>query len=114
MASLRRRTRPRGSPRPRAGCWSRGRASPGWSSARASPGYHFLVAGRKLAEIARRERPDGTEVGSPYLAPWLARRAARGTAGGGRLVAFVHENPRLYTARLPWLMRAPLDAVLAA
>ena len=60
----------------------------------ASPGYHFLTAGRQLARIVERERPDVIEVGSPYLAPWLARRAARGT--GARLVAFVHENPRLY------------------
>lgn len=78
----------------------------------ASPGYHFLVARRKLSEIVRRERPDVIEVGSPYLAPWLARRAARGTTA--RLVAFVHENPRLYASRLPWLVRAPLDAFLAA
>ena len=60
----------------------------------ASPGYHFLIAGRKLARIVEQERPDVIEVGSPYLAPWLVRRAARGTAA--RLVAFVHENPRLY------------------
>jgi len=63
----------------------------------ASPGYHFLVAGRKLGDIVTREQPDVIEVGSPYLAPWLARRAARGTRA--RLVAFVHENPRLYAAR---------------
>ena len=78
----------------------------------ASPGYHFLVAARKLAAIVRRERPDVIEVGSPYLAPWLARRAARGA--DVQLVAFVHENPRLYAAWLPWLVRAPLDATLAA
>jgi len=78
----------------------------------ASPGYHFLVARRKLREIVQREEPDVIEVGSPYLAPWLARRAARGTAA--RLVAFVHENPRLYASRLPWLVRRPLDALLAA
>jgi alpha-1,6-mannosyltransferase len=77
----------------------------------ASPGYHFLVARRKLREIVQREQPDVIEVGSPYLAPWLARRAARGTAA--RLVAFVHENPRLYASRLPWLVRGPLDALLA-
>ncbi len=78
----------------------------------ASPGYHFLVAGRKLAAIVRRERPDVIEVGSPYLAPWLARRAVRGVTA--QLVAFVHENPRLYAARLPALVRLPLDAALAA
>jgi len=63
----------------------------------ASPGYHFLVAGRTLREIVTREQPDVIEVGSPYFAPWLVRRAARGARA--RLVAFVHENPRLYAAR---------------
>ena len=63
----------------------------------ASPGYHFLVAARTLGEIVAREQPDVIEVGSPYFAPWLARRAARGTRA--RLVAFVHENPRLYAVR---------------
>jgi alpha-1,6-mannosyltransferase len=80
----------------------------------ASPGYHFLLAGRKLAELVRRERPDVIEVGSPYLAPWLARRAARQTGVQARVVTFVHEDPRLYARRLPWLLRAPLDALLAA
>ena len=76
----------------------------------ASPGYHFLLAGRKVASLVRRERPDVIEVGSPYLAPWLARRAARGTPA--RLVAFVHENPRLYVTRAPRLVRAVADRLL--
>ena len=62
----------------------------------ASPGYHFLIAGRKVARIVAREWPDVIEVGSPYFAPWLARRASRAACGTARLVAFVHENPRLY------------------
>lgn len=74
----------------------------------ASPGYHFLVAGRKLAAIVRRERPDVMEVGSPYLAPWLVRRAARGS--GTRLVAYMHENPRLYAARARGLIARYLRA----
>jgi len=74
----------------------------------ASPGYHFLVAARKLAEIVRREQPDVIEVGSPYFAPWLARRAARGTRA--RLVAFVHENPRLYAGRAARLVARYLRA----
>jgi len=68
----------------------------------ASPGYHFLVAARSLAEIVRREQPDVSEVGSPYFAPWLARRAARSRRA--RLVAFVHENPRLYAGRAAGLV----------
>ena len=74
----------------------------------ASPGYHFLVAARKLAAIVRRERPDVIEVGSPYLAPWLARRAARDS--GARLVAYVHENPRLYARRAAGLVTRYLRA----
>lgn len=76
----------------------------------ASPGYHFLVAGHKVGAIVRDERPDVIEVGSPYLAPWLARRAARGT--GARLTAFVHENPRLYLARLSWPVRVVVDRLV--
>ena len=74
----------------------------------ASPGYHFLIAGRQLARIVERERPDVIEVGSPYVAPWLVRRATRGTAA--RLVAFVHENPRLYAGALA----APVGVYLRA
>jgi len=74
----------------------------------ASPGYHFLVAARKLAAIVRRERPDVIEVGSPYLAPWLARRAA--CDSGARLVAYVHENPRLYARRAAGLVTRYLRA----
>ncbi len=79
----------------------------------ASPGYHFLIARNKLAEIVRLERPDVIEVGSPYAAPWLARRAARRARSPSRLVAFVHENPRLYAARAPRAIRAALDGFLA-
>jgi len=79
----------------------------------ASPGYHFLIARNKLAEIVRLERPDVIEVGSPYLAPWLARRAARRARSPSRLVAFVHENPRLYAARAPRPIRGALDGLLA-
>jgi alpha-1,6-mannosyltransferase len=76
----------------------------------ASPGYHFLVAGRKVARLVRAAWPDVIEVGSPYLAPWIARRAARGTAA--RLAAYVHENPRFYVASAPHPVRAIADPVL--
>jgi alpha-1,6-mannosyltransferase len=81
----------------------------------ASPGYHFLIARNKLAEIVRLERPDVIEVGSPYTAPWLARRAARRARSASpiQLVAFVHENPRLYAARSPRAIRGVLDRFLA-
>jgi alpha-1,6-mannosyltransferase len=77
----------------------------------ASPGYHFLIAARKLTAIVRDVRPDVIEVGSPYLAPWLMRAAARGTSA--RLAAFVHENPRLYLARRAQPARAVFDRFLA-
>ena len=58
----------------------------------ASPGYHLLLSRGKLAAIVRRERPDIIEIGSPYLAPWLVRRAVRGLSA--RLVGFLHEDAR--------------------
>ncbi|MCH7717290.1 MAG: glycosyltransferase [Gemmatimonadetes bacterium] len=58
----------------------------------ASPGYHFLIAPRKIRGIVERERPDIVEVGSPYLAPWLARYANRRVSA--RLVGFFHMDLR--------------------
>jgi alpha-1,6-mannosyltransferase len=43
----------------------------------ASPGYHFLTASGAIQAIFERERPDVVEVGSPFLAPWISRRASR-------------------------------------
>lgn len=43
----------------------------------ASPGYHFLTAAGAIQAIFERERPDVVEVGSPFLAPWISRRAGR-------------------------------------
>ncbi len=84
----------------------------------ASPGYHFLVARRALTEIVRHERPHVIEVGSPYLAPWLARRAAHGAGRRARLVAFAHENPLYYLRRavqpLRWVGEPLVRRYLAA
>jgi alpha-1,6-mannosyltransferase len=79
----------------------------------ASPGYHFLIAGRRLSSIVARERPDVIEVGSPYLAPWLARRAARRGGTKVALAAFAHEDPRLYLTRLARPMRVMLQPLLS-
>jgi alpha-1,6-mannosyltransferase len=49
----------------------------GWA-APASPGYHVLAHPGRVRRILERERPDVIELGSPYLAPWVLRRAARG------------------------------------
>jgi alpha-1,6-mannosyltransferase len=45
-----------------------------------SPGYHVLARPGRLRRIVERERPDVIELGSPYMAPWVLRRAARGLA----------------------------------
>ena len=43
----------------------------------ASPGYHLLTAAGSVRAILERERPDVVEIGSPFLAQWVTRRAAR-------------------------------------
>lgn len=39
--------------------------------------YRFLLATRTTKRIVEHERPDVIEVGSPWLVPWLTRRANR-------------------------------------
>lgn len=60
--------------------------------------YRFLLSRRKVAAILDEERPDIIEVGSPYLVPWIARRAARPL--NIPLVWFFHTNfPRIIAPR---------------
>ena len=60
----------------------------------AHPPYRFMLATRSIGRIIVHERPDLIEVGSPFLVPWLARRAARPL--GIPLVWFYHANfPRV-------------------
>ena len=40
--------------------------------------YRFLLATRTTRRILEHERPDIIEVGSPWLVPWVTRRANRG------------------------------------
>jgi alpha-1,6-mannosyltransferase len=40
--------------------------------------YRFLLATRTTRRIIEHERPDLIEVGSPWLVPWVTRRANRG------------------------------------
>ena len=40
--------------------------------------YRFLLATRTTRRILEHERPDLIEVGSPWLVPWVTRRANRG------------------------------------
>lgn len=42
--------------------------------------YRFLLATRTTRRILEHERPDLIEVGSPWLVPWLTRRANRALA----------------------------------
>lgn len=61
--------------------------------------YRFLLSRKKFAAILEEERPDIIEVGSPYLVPWIARRAAGPL--NIPLVWFFHTNfPRIIAPRL--------------
>jgi alpha-1,6-mannosyltransferase len=60
--------------------------------------YRFLLSRSRFAAILAEERPDIIEVGSPYLVPWIARRAARPL--NIPLVWFFHTNfPRIIAPR---------------
>lgn len=60
--------------------------------------YRALLSTRKIRSILDQERPDIIEVGSPYLVPWITRRAARSLASP--LVWFYHTNfPRIISPR---------------
>lgn len=52
--------------------------------------YRFLLATRTTRRIVEHERPDLIEVGSPWLVPWVTRRANRGLQAP--LVWFYHTH----------------------
>jgi alpha-1,6-mannosyltransferase len=52
--------------------------------------YRFMLATRSIRRIIEHERPDVIEVGSPFLVPWITRRAARRL--DVPLVGFFHSN----------------------
>lgn len=52
--------------------------------------YRFMLATRSIRRIIEHERPDVIEVGSPFLVPWITRRAARRV--DVPLVGFFHSN----------------------
>jgi alpha-1,6-mannosyltransferase len=59
--------------------------------------YRFMLATRSIGRIVEHERPDIIEVGSPFLVPWITRRAAR--RFDVPLVMFFHSNfPRTVCA----------------
>jgi alpha-1,6-mannosyltransferase len=60
----------------------------------ASPGYHFLTRGRRIRQIMSDVQPDIVEIGSPFLAAFWARRAARALPRPPSLVGFYHCDAR--------------------
>jgi alpha-1,6-mannosyltransferase len=63
----------------------------------ASPGYYFLTALAEIRTVFERERPDVVEIGSPFLAPWVVRRAAR--AAKPAFVGYYHcDVPSVYVS----------------
>ena len=79
----------------------------------ASPGYHLLLGARRVREILLAERPDIIEVGSPFLAPRLARRAAK-ELGCAQLGFFHCDARQVYIdhglRRVPAVLRRPIGA----
>lgn len=60
--------------------------------------YRAILSSRKIRAILQEERPDIIEVGSPYVVPWITRRAARSL--NIPLVWFYHTNfPRIISPR---------------
>lgn len=83
----------------------------------ASPGYHFLTAGRRIREIFAEVQPGIVEIGSPFLAAFWARRAARALPVRPALVGFYHcDARRVYVdyglRSLPSLARDAIGAGL--
>jgi alpha-1,6-mannosyltransferase len=81
--------------------------------------YRVMYGAGRVARIVAEERPDLIELGSAYLAPWVARAAAR--RSGIPLVWFYHGNlpriiaPALGAAPAPgrWLAAAAARYVAA-
>jgi len=75
--------------------------------------YRFMLATRSIRRIVEHERPDIIEVGSPFLVPWITRRAARRFEVP--LVMFFHSNfPRTicsFPERTTGVRRRAHDAV---
>ena len=60
--------------------------------------YRFMLATKSVSRIVRHEAPDIIEIGSPFIVPWIVRRATRNT--GVPLVCFYHSNlPRMFAPR---------------
>ncbi|WP_373070526.1 glycosyltransferase [Gemmatimonas sp.] len=57
--------------------------------------YRFMLATRTGTRIVKHERPDVIEIGSPFIVPWIVKRATG--ASDVPLVYFSHTNvPRMF------------------
>jgi alpha-1,6-mannosyltransferase len=74
--------------------------------------YRFMLATRSIRRIIEHEQPSVIEVGSPFLVPWVTKRAARRI--DVPLVGFFHSNfPRVicsFPDRTRGLRRRAYDA----
>lgn len=80
----------------------------------ASPAYRTILSASEVRRVLELERPDVIEVGSPFLVPWLVRRAAG--EPGIPTVGFYHAD-LVRTFAEPYLRRrwqAPARAGLRA
>jgi alpha-1,6-mannosyltransferase len=62
--------------------------------------YRFVLDVEALREVILRHRPDVIEVGSPYVMPWMVRRALRGLPFRPKVIGFWHADfPVTYLGR---------------
>ncbi|MBC8086947.1 MAG: glycosyltransferase [Phycisphaerae bacterium] len=61
--------------------------------------YRFMLATRSIGRIVRHEKPDIIEVGSPFMVPWIVRRATRDL--NIPMICFYHSNvPGMFAPRV--------------
>ncbi len=62
--------------------------------------YRFVLSSKVLREVIEKHRPDVIEVGSPYIMPFMVRRALKGLSFRPKVVGFWHADfPVTYVAR---------------
>ncbi len=62
--------------------------------------YRFVLKSRLLREVIEKHRPDVIEIGSPYIMPFMVRRALRGLSWQPKVVGFWHADfPVTYVGR---------------
>ncbi|MEZ4384267.1 MAG: glycosyltransferase [Nannocystaceae bacterium] len=83
-------------------------------------GYRAITSGRRVAALIAELRPELIEIGSPYLLPWLVRRALARAGLRCATVGFVHADvpdtyvrPALAARRLLRPLAGPATALAA-